>query len=204
MATAPTSTEALSIPLDGLDEAQIQLGFGGGELTIHPAEPHMLIAGTFEGGVIQTSRDPGTIKLEPRDPARTFVARGPVHWDVGVTTEIPVDLRLDTGGNRSVIDLAALRIRRLELHTGASETNIRLPAAGQTVVRIDCGFAAVNIDVPPGVAARISGRISLGSTDVDETRFPRSGKGWASAEYETALNRVDITIAGGFGSARVT
>jgi hypothetical protein len=204
VATAPPSIESLSIPLDGLTEAQVRLGFGGGELTIRPAEPHVLIAGTFEGGVIQKFGNPGTITLEPREPGRPLVTWRPVHWEVGVTTEIPVDLRLETGANRSIIDLASLRIRRLELHTGASETNIRLPAAGQTTVRVDCGFASVNIDVPQGVAARISGRMALGSTDVDATRFPRSGDGWASADYETAANRVDMSISGGFGSVRVT
>jgi hypothetical protein len=126
-----------------------------------------------------------------------------VQWQVGVTNKIPVDLRLDTGANRSTVDLSALRIRRLTVNTGASETNVRLPAAGETSVQVACGFAAVNVEVPQGVAARIHGRVSLGSTDVDTLRFPRSVEGWASADYETAVNRVDIAIQGGFGSVRI-
>jgi hypothetical protein len=126
-----------------------------------------------------------------------------LHWDVGVSAEIPVDLRLDTGGNRSTIDLTALRIRRLELHTGASETSLRLPAAGQTSVRVVCGLASVTVEIPLGVAARIRGRIALGSTNVHETRFPRLGDGWASADYDTATNRIDIAIEGGLGSVQV-
>jgi hypothetical protein len=198
--TTATSSEALAIPLADLAEAEIRLGFGGGELTVGQAEPGMLISGSFEGGVIQRSKGPGRIQLDPVMAGRPW---RPLFWNVGLTTAIPVDLRLETGANRSVIDLSALRIRRLELHTGASDTTVRLPAAGQTVVRVACGFAQVVVEVPHGVAARIHGKVSLGSLMVDETRFPRAGDGWASADYETAANRVDIAIEGGFGSVRV-
>jgi hypothetical protein len=96
-----------------------------------------------------------------------------------------------------------LRIRHFELHTGASDTTVRLPAGGQTSVRVECGFAQVGLEVPHGVAARIHGKISLGSTEVDETRFRRTADGWSSVDYETARDRVEISVAGGFGSVRI-
>jgi hypothetical protein len=203
MATTSTPTERVTIPLDGRSAARVRLSFGGGELTIGPAEPGMLISGTFEGGVIERSTGPGSLELEPLSPGRPLVTWRPVRWNVGVTSEIPVDLRLDTGANRSVVDLASLRIRQLELHTGASETNVQLPSAGQTSVRVQCGFAAVNLQVPAGVAARVRGRIAIGSTEVDELRFPRSGEAWESVDFQTALDRVDISVEGAFGSVRV-
>ncbi len=203
MISTSTSNETLAIPLDGLVEAEIRLGFGGGDLFVRQAQPGMLIDGTCEGGVRQRWTRPGRLELGPLTPGRPLVTWRPMRWDLGVTAEIPVDLRLETGANRSTIDLAPLRIRRLDLHTGASETNVRLPAAGQTAVRVSCGFAAVNVEVPQGVAARIHGRMALGSMQVDEARFPRSMDGWASVDYETALDRVDLAIKGGFGSVRV-
>ncbi|MEX2547803.1 MAG: hypothetical protein WD830_08445 [Chloroflexota bacterium] len=204
MAMTSTPNETLAIPLGDLEAWEVRLGFGGGELTIGPAEPGMLVAGHFEGGVIQKSPASGKLELEPVDPGRAVLSGCRLRWDVGLTAEIPVDLRLDTGGNRSTIDLSALRIRRLELHTGASETHLRLPIAGQTSVRVECGFAQVAVEVPRGVAARIRGKVALGSTKVDETRFPASAGGWASPDYETAPNRVDIEVSGGFGSVLVS
>ena len=203
MTTTSMPNETLDLPLDGLTEAEIRLGFGGGELTIGKADHGTLVSGAFEGGVIQKSSGPGRIALEPSQPGRPLLTWAPTHWDVRVTGEIPVDLRLDTGANRSTIDLTALRIRRLELHTGASETTIRLPATGQTAARIDCGFASVVAEVPQGVAARIGGRMGLGAIEVDETRFPRGADGWASSDFEAAPNRVEIAIDGGLGSVRV-
>jgi hypothetical protein len=132
------------------------------------------------------------------------VTWAPVRWEVGVTTEIPIDLRLDTGANRSVIDLTTLRIRQLELHTGASDTTVRLPAHGQPLIRVECGFASAVLLVPEGVAAKIRGTMGLGSVTVDEARFPRATEEWVSPDYETATDRADITVAGGFGSIRVS
>jgi hypothetical protein len=196
--------ETLAIPLGGVSEAQLRIGFGGGELTIHRAERGDLISGTFQGGVVQHLDGPGRVALKPPTEAYLFVDWAPLRWDVGVTTEIPVDLRLDTGANRSTIDLGALRVRRLELHTGASETRMRLPTAGQTAVRVECGFAKVSLEVPDGMDARIRGQIGLGALEVNQARFPKTGDGWASKDFDTAENRVDITVDGGFGSVFVT
>lgn len=203
MITSPTGTETLAIPLDGLAEAEVRIGFGGGDLTIGKAEPQMLLTGTFDGGVIQASVFPGKVRLEPRSPGLPIVTWKPLRWNVGVSAEIPVDLRIDSGANRSTIDLTSLRIRRLELHTGASDTSVRLPETGQTSMRVECGLASVTIHVPAGVAARIGGGVALGSTTVDETRFPRTTDGWLSNDFEAAPNRVDLRIEGGLGSVRV-
>jgi hypothetical protein len=198
-----TESETLAIPLENLEQAEVRIAFGGGELAIGRAAAGTLVSGTFEGGVVQRQKGPGAVALEPADPARWLVAGRPRRWDVGLTAEIPVDLRLETGANRSTIDLTALRLRRLELHTGASDTVIRLPASGHLEARVECGFASVAMELPPGVAGRIQSQMALGSTDVDETRFPRVAHGWASPDFESAPNRVDIVIAGGFGSVQV-
>ena len=76
-------------------------------------------------------------------------------------------------------------------------------AAGATTVRAESGAASLTIEVPAGVAARIRSRMALGSSQVDEARFPRVGDGYESPDYATAANRVDIDISGGVGSVKV-
>jgi hypothetical protein len=196
-------TETLSVPLEGVSQAEVRIGFGGGELRIGPAPAGLLVAGTFEGGVIRRDHGPGRIELQPFDPGSVFWAGRTLDWDVGITGEIPVDLRLDTGANRSNIDLSQLRIRRLELHTGASESHVRLPAGGASSVRAEAGVAALTLQVPEGVSARINSKMALGTTKVNETRFPRSFDGWASPDWETASDRVEIELQGGLGTIRV-
>ena len=197
-------TDTLDLPLAELTEASIRLNFGAGEMHLHQAPPGKLVVGTFEGGLINRSRSPNDLELSPMDPHDVLICGHPRIWDLGITSEIPVDLRLDTGANQALVDLSALRIRRLDFDTGASDTRIRLPASGETVVNVHCGLASVVVEVPQGVAAQIRGKMLLGGTLVDETRFPRVASGiWASRDYPVAANRVDITVGGGFGSARI-
>ena len=125
-------------------------------------------------------------------------------WRLGLTGDVPLDLRLETGAARATLDLGDLLVRRIELKTGASETRLRLPAAaGRTTVEAEIGAASLTIEVPPTVAARIRSRMALGTTDVDEARFPRSTDGFASLDWETAANRVELDLRGGVGSVRV-
>ena len=201
--TSAARSEQLSIPLAGLTEAAVKLNFGGGELIVGQAEPGKLVSGTFEGGVRQRTHGVGRLELEPFMETWPMWWNRPLHWQVGLTSEIPVSLELHTGANRSSIDLSALRLRRLELHTGASETRVRLPGSGTTEVRAEAGLASLTIEVPQGVAARIRSRVALGSAKVDETRFPRTMDGWVSPDYDTATNRADLDLSGGLGSIRV-
>ncbi len=103
-----------------------------------------------------------------------------------------------------MLDLVDLKVRSVKLQSGASETRIRLPrAAGMTIVRASAGAASLIIEVPTGVAARIRSRVTLGSSQIDESLFPRSAAGFESPDFGTAANRADIDLTGGVGSVTV-
>jgi hypothetical protein len=70
-------------------------------------------------------------------------------------------------------------------------------------VRAQTGAASLTIEVPYGVAARIRTRLALGSTQIDQTRFPASSGGYETPGYAMAANRVEIDVQGGVGSLRV-
>lgn len=197
-------TEALALPLDGATEAAIRIRFGAGELTTRTAAPGQLVDGEFLGGVTHRLQGPGRLELE-QDTAHgwPWLDRRS-SWTVGLTADVPLDLRVDAGASRNVLDLRDLRVRSLELHTGASDTRILLPrSAGATSVRAETGAASLVLEVPDGVAARIRTRVVLGSVKVDESRFPPVAGGYESRDYATAANRVDIDVQGGVGSLQV-
>jgi hypothetical protein len=196
--------EELSLPLDTAPVASVRVRFGGGTLDIGRAAPGKLVDGRFQGGVRYRTHGPDTAELEP-DTGRGWPASGATfRWTLGLTGEKPLDLRLDTGASRATIDLAELRVRQLELHSGAAETRLRLPrAAGVTLVRTDTGVASLFIEIPQGVAARIRSQMALGRLDVDQARFPRVADGWQSPDVGVAPNRVELEIRGGVGSVTV-
>jgi hypothetical protein len=202
--TGGRAVESLAIPLDGADAASVRISFGAGELTTRPAAPGLLVDGTFGGGVKARRGGPGEVELSQDLELGIPWLDSATRWDVGLTAEVPLDLRLDTGAYRGRIDLAALRVAHLEVHTGASDTHIRLPAsAGMTTVRTESGAASLTLEVPAGVAARIRSSMALGSTTVDQARFPMAGDRYESPDFATAANRVDIDAQGGVGSLTV-
>ena len=197
--------ERLQLPLGGAAAASVRIAFGAGELRTHAAAPGALVDGTFTGGVTHRVVGLGRVELEQDTTYGLPWLDHPSDWDVGLTPEVPLDLRVDAGASRTLLDLTGLRLRRLDLHTGASETIVRLPVgAGASEVRAETGAASLTIEVPIGLAARIRSRMALGSTNVDEGRFPRTVDGYASPDYATATDRVDIDVQGGVGSVRIS
>src|SRR5512147_949851 len=205
-AIVPSSTgsETLAIPVGSATGANVRIQYGAGDLNTHVAAPGHLVDGRFMGGVVHREAGPGRVELrQDTDHGWPWFDRQ-YSWDVGLTGELPLDLRVDGGATRMVLDLGDLKVRSLELHTGASGTRVLLPrAAGATSVRAESGAAELVFEVPPGVAARIRSRMVLGSTQIDQVRFPPTSGGYESADYATAPNRVDIDVQGGVGALRV-
>lgn len=196
--------EGLALPLEGATEASVRIRFGAGDLTTRAAAAGRLVDGEFVGGVTHRLSRSGRVELEQDTSHGWPWLDRRSSWTVGLTGEVPLDLRVDAGASRNVLDLRDLRVRSLELHTGASETRIVLPsAAGATSVRVEAGAASLVIEVPDGVAARIRTRVVLGSVQIDESRFPPVGGGYESGDYATAANRADIDVQGGVGSLRI-
>jgi hypothetical protein len=196
--------EELAVPLDGAAEASVRIRFGAGELATIRAGSGNLVDGRFTGGVVVRREVSNRIELSQDTSFGIPWLERQSDWTVGLSGEVPLDLRVDTGAARSELDLSELRVRSLDLHTGASETRVRLPReAGATSVRAQTGAASLVIEVPTGVAARIRSRVTLGTSEIDQGRFQREGDGYASPDYATAANRADIEITGGVGSVRV-
>jgi hypothetical protein len=97
-----------------------------------------------------------------------------------------------------------LIVTELDLETGASSTDVRLPEnAGTTRVKAESGAASLNFVVPAGVSARIRTSAGLASIEIDELRFPRRGNYYESPDYDTAINRVEMELEAGIASVTV-
>jgi hypothetical protein len=196
--------QQLAIPLAGASEASVRIKFGGGELFVERGPDEMVVSGEFRGGVVHRTAGPGRVELEQEGWHWPWSRDEWPRWRVALTGAVPLDLEIEGGASKTVVDLGDLRIRTLSIRTGASETRVSLPrAAGLTTVTSESGAAAIFFDVPAGVAARIRTKMGLGGSDVDTARFPRVGEVWESPDFATATNRVEIDAQGGLGSVTV-
>ncbi len=182
--------ETVEIPLQADTFADIRVAHGAGELNITgSARPGMLVDGTAVGGAeVELERKPDRTKVKLRANNDFFFGITPanfhgLNWNLGLTTEIPL---------------------RLKLETGASSTEITMPAAaGATQAEIKCGAAGVKIQVPGGVAARIRIKSGMAGIMVDPARFPAVMGGYESPDFATAANKIDLNVETGMGSIEI-
>jgi hypothetical protein len=203
--SSPAPDDRLAVELAGLPEAKVAIRFGAGELRVAAGEPGRLVEGEFRGGVVMQRPAPDRVELHPDTRGMWPWGGERLDWRIGLSPDPVLELNVEGGASRSELDLRELRVRRLDLRTGASQTTVWLPAnAGVTAVSADAGAAQLAFRVAPGVAARIRSQMVLGSTQVDTTRFPAQGSGrWESADYAAAANRVEIEVRGGVGSVSI-
>jgi hypothetical protein len=199
-------SQNLSIDLGSATQADVKIDFGAGQLSIGPAAPGKLVAGTYEGGVRYDATPAGRVRLRSENGGWIWGwGWHGFNWRVGLTRDVPLSLRVDVGAAQSDFDLSDLKVTDLVLKTGASSTLIHLPkAAGMTNVRVESGAASVRLTVPDGVAARIRSTMGLGSSNIDQRRFPRSGDYYQSPDYDSTANKIDIRSEGGVGSISVS
>jgi len=198
--------ESLSIDRSSLPEAEVSFEFGAGEINVQAgADAGKLLEGEFSDDVEYQLRDQRLRIYSRPDWWGWWRWRHGHRWEARLTRDIPLKLRFRLGACQSDLDLSDLKVVDLNLETGAADTRIRMPReAGTMRARVKAGAASVKIVVPEGVAARITATVAIGSFDVDTRRFPRSGSGYASPDYDTAANKLDISVEGGVGEIRVS
>lgn len=201
----PAKTEQVSIPLEGASSASLKVRHGAGKLEIGVGgDAGNLLEGSFAGGLDRSAkRDADALRVKLRIPEQGFVfwdSMPDLDWRFVLNAQVPLALNIGTGAGRANLDLTDLLVSDLVLKTGASETNLHLPArAGLTRVKVDAGAASLSLHVPDGVAARIQVRSGLSSIRVDQARFPKQNGVFLSPGFDEAANKVDIDVEAGVG-----
>ena len=206
-----TGASGGAIPLDGATSATIRIDHGAGELRLTAgASPGNLLDGEFFGSVEQVVNRSGD-RLDVRIRADRDVwewwwaNRRGLDWRIALASDVPTSLEIHAGASSSDLNLHDLAVTDLVLETGASKTEITAPARGRSSVRVRAGAASVRIRIPGGTAARIErGGLGLASLDVDTHRFPSlGGNVYQSPDYGDAADRVDVRVEGGAASFSV-
>ena len=197
-----TMSEQASIDLQGAAEAAVRINHGAGELRISGgAGIGQLAAGTFVGGLEQTSRRDGNrldVRMSPPSPPFVFMPHWDRYdWDVRLNSDIPMTLDLKMGANNAIVDLTTLRVTDLKVDTGASQAQITLPSRGRMRANINLGAASLTVIVPADMAARVRVSQGVSAVRVDQSRFARTGDYYQSTGFETAENSADIHIEAG-------
>jgi hypothetical protein len=127
--------------------------------------------------------------------------------DLTLTPNVPItSLNVQTGATDARLDLSSLNVSALDMSVGAATTWLRFPqAAGLTTAHISGGASTLTLEIPQGVAAQIQLRGGLSTVNVDQSRFPQvSDNLYRSADYDTATNKLDLSIETGVTTIQIS
>ena len=206
--------EAFSYPLKGLESATVRLEVGVGRLEVSALDDsdkvleadisHDARATRLVRDVSDEERDL-RVSLRTTGQTRAWQPFGTIFdedWRIGLTPKLPVALDVNSGVNRSRLDLRGLRLTQLDLNAGVGDMEVMLPDQGTYQVSINGGVGAVKIEIPEDVEARIRVDGGLGAVNVSG-RFERQGKYYVSKGYANADDKVEIDVDGGVGSITI-
>ncbi|MBI4213639.1 MAG: hypothetical protein HY534_04950 [Chloroflexi bacterium] len=212
----------LDQPLDGAREAEVNISFGAGRLSITGgAAEGYLSQGSVSGDQddVRTSYRvrAGLASLSVRTDNRGLRFLSPDasrELEIRLANAIPLRrLELAVGASEVEATLSDLQLADLRLQAGASRVTVKLPTRGNLNAEIQGGASSIVIHVPPNVAAdiRVDGGIS--GVEVDRTRFPSTnttgvpGLGfqanYRSPNFDSAPDRVLLRIQSGAANVEV-
>jgi hypothetical protein len=208
----PPTPESVSLPRDGAEEMFLVLNHGAGKMQVQGgAADSELLVGSFNSGIQHEVNRVGTtanVTLKPfSDPLNVVLPgnfRG-LNWDIALNSSIPVIIDLNSGANESTLNLTDVNLKKLDVSTGASKTDIYFSNKSNACsAAINAGVAEVNLHIPSNVSAsiRVQGK-ELSSIKVDTNRFAQSGDVYQSMDYNTAEYKLDIEVKPGLGEINI-
>ncbi len=206
------TTETIAEPAAGITMAELELSPGVGELNLTPlasGSPNWL-----EGTIAlasgqrleqQSSTAGSTAQLKLDTEGTVFFFGSGERWNLALSPQIPIALKVDAGVGSSTIDLNALNTPRLDLDTGVGSMQVTMPShAGTVIARVNGGVGGLTLLIPQGIPARIRADSGIGFVNVNQTRFPNVGENlYESPDYATATDRIDLTIDSGVGGITI-
>ena len=200
--------EKFSVPLQGAREGSLSIEHGVGRIELRSgANQGDFITGMLGVGMNRSSNlngDKLEVKISAGPSFIPFIGPEGGIWQFRLNPDLPSAIKIEAGASRLDLDLSDLQVTYFSFEGGASNVNLTLPArVANTVVDIEAGAASINLKVPEGLALRFRTK-SVGSLNIDETRFPRSGDAvYQSADYNTAKYHAEVTVDGGATSIKV-
>ncbi len=210
--TGGTYSGSFNEALEGASKARVEVDFGAGTLSLTglAASSENLVEGEFSSAagevksIVRREGDEVVLKLSRDGSGWSWGVSPKEVWNVGLSQRIPVDLDIDVGASDVDLDLSDLLVQKFSLETGAADVDVKFPqAAGETEASIRAGAASLDLVIPEGVAASITGDSGLSSVDVDEGRFPKAGDKYESPDFDSAQNKLILDIDVGAASLKV-
>jgi hypothetical protein len=123
-------------------------------------------------------------------------------WQLGLATEVPLELEVSFGVGRADIDLTGLMVDDLKVSMGIGRTTVTLPDEGRFYAKIDSAIGETVVVIPAGLAARIHVDTGLAVSDLPDG-YRQQDDVYTSPDYASADDRVDLELSQAIGKITI-
>ncbi len=131
----PTERETHQIAAQNVQQAQVSIQLGSGDLAIKPSSGVNLLEGEFIYNLTdlkpiieyQVERDQGNLAVRQSDQIRWNQIAKEVRneWNLELTPQIPLMLRVDVNAGQGQLELGGLRLLGLTMTIGSADVTVR-------------------------------------------------------------------------------
>jgi hypothetical protein len=199
-------------PLEGATLAKLVIEPAVGTLVIQSHQDEEVL---IEGEVRLARRESVSSEFNIVNGIATFTLRStgfvffafpgekqPWNWNLALSQDIPLDLKIAMGAGVSQIDLTDLHINHLDLNVSVGETRLILPQNGNLQATIENAIGSTTIILPPSMSMRLTADTGLATIQVPGD-FEHQEDVYSSPGYDSAENRIDLNINQAIGVVRV-
>jgi len=123
-------------------------------------------------------------------------------WDLGLTDQIPLDLRVEMGAGSMQLDLTGLQLDNLNVSLGVGQTTVELPAGEDYQARIEGAVGQLFVVVPLEAGVRVRADTALAALDVP-AGYSQNNDVYTSPNYATAQTQIDLNVSQAIGRIEV-
>jgi len=201
-------SEQVTQPLNGATQARVDLAPAAGSMHVFalPGGDN-LVDGTLatasgEHVTRLVSTNGGTMVFSLRSAGSAFffpnAAQGRYNWNIGLSPQVPIDLRAAIGAGNMDIDLSGLQINNLQVDVAVGSATVTLPEKGRFQAKMSGAIGQLVVEVPRGMQVRIHAENGLAGVSAP-AGYQQQGKVYTSPGYTGAENAVDLEISQAIG-----
>lgn len=169
-------TEEINIEKDDAKELTIQLVVGYGEVNIVPDAADW-VEGTIKYNLsnlkpdvtYKVTREIGKISIKQSSKRGTKIKKGQIknNWDLALTKEVPISLKVETGASDTNLDLRGLKLSNLTIDAGVGRTKVDLREEWEESfdVNVTMGVGESTIILPRDVGVKVHAEKGIGATN---------------------------------------
>ena len=206
----PTQHDFRSIEMDSSESLRVNCRMGAGHLRV-AGGTEKLARVDFTYNVpswkpyvrYHSTAGHGDLNIEQPDTGHSRMGHTRYDWDVRLTRDIPVDLRVNFGAGEAQLDVGDLSLKSIEVDMGVGKLSLDLrgkPRQSYDVrIRGGVGEATVRLPRDVGISAEAEGGIG----EITVSGLRHEGHRYFNDAFDRAKVKVHLDVRGGVGAIRL-